>query len=164
MIIREAKTSDLEKITEIYNKAILNTVATFDIHPKTVNERMDWFNKHFIDNLPVFIMEIEKGVCGWISLSKLFDKCAYNNTTEISIYVDELSRGKGIGTKLMEHLLNDVRMKKSCHTIVARIASENKESIKLHLNCGFKLAGELKEVGYKFDRYIDVQFYQWIME
>ncbi|TCT12106.1 phosphinothricin acetyltransferase [Natranaerovirga pectinivora] len=162
MIIRDGKLKDLGRITEIYNQAILKTVATFDIEPKTVQDRKNWFDKYFSDNLPIFVMEVDNVVCGWISLSKLFDKCAYKNTTEISLYVDENFRCQGIGNQLMAHLLKEMRENRKCHTIIARIASENHESIKLHLKHGFKLAGELKEVGYKFDRYIDVQFYQWI--
>lgn len=160
-MIRRALITDIESITYIYNQAIIQTVATFDLDPKTLEDRKLWFEAHS-DQYPIFVAEVNGQVAGFISLSELFAKKAYNGTSELSIYIDEKYRKKGIGNGLMEKLLEYVQETKCCHTIISRIAGENEISIKLHKKFGFQLTGTLKEVGYKFNRYIDVHFYQWL--
>ncbi|MFP4661859.1 MAG: N-acetyltransferase family protein [Halanaerobiales bacterium] len=161
ILIRKAELKDLKRITEIYNQAVINTVATFDTEPKTIESRIDWFTSHD-DRYPVLVAEADIGVTGWASLSLWSDKCAYSNTAELSIYIDEGQRGKGIGNKLMCSIIDHVR-KTDCHTIISRIAGENEVSIYLHEKYGFELIGTMKEVGYKFGRYIDVHIYQIII-
>ncbi|MFW6287235.1 MAG: N-acetyltransferase family protein [bacterium] len=161
IVIRKAELKDLGEITEIYNQAILNTVATFDTEPKTIESRLEWFEKHD-ERYPVLVAESGEGVIGWASLSIWSDKCAYNKTAELSIYIDESQRGRGIGNELMGSIIKYAR-KTDCHTIISRIAGENEVSIYLHEKYGFKLIGTMKEVGYKFDRYIDVHIYQIIL-
>lgn len=158
LIIRKADINDLEKITEIYNQAVLHTTATFDTEVKTVKSRLDWFYKHD-DRYPIMVAVEDDLVIGWISLSLWSDKCAYRNTAEVSIYVDENQRGKGIGDTLMHSIIKHAEEVK-CHTIIARIAGQNEVSIYLHEKYGFEFIGTMKEVGYKFDRYIDVHMYQ----
>ena len=162
MLIRRATIEDLPYIVKIYNHAIVNTVATFDIVEQTVEEKIEWFNMHS-DVLPIFVAEINTTVVGWASLSKLYDRKAYSNSSEISIYVDEAFRNRGIGYSLMEYLISYVKETKCTHTIIARIADENNVSIKLHEKFGFVYAGMLKEAGYKFNRFIDVLFYQFMV-
>ena len=82
--IREAKIQDLNEITEIYNWAVLNTTATFDTNPKSLDEQMLWFENHGEKN-PIVIAESDNKIVGWASLSRWSDRCAYRDTAEISL-------------------------------------------------------------------------------
>ncbi|OCL26389.1 GCN5 family acetyltransferase [Orenia metallireducens] len=161
MKIRRAEIKDLGRITEIYNDAILNTTATFDIEIKTVDSRREWFDCHN-EKLPIYVAEKDE-VMGWVSLSKLFNKGAYAATVEISIYVDKKYRNRGVANALMKKIVSHAIENEEIHTVIARITGENKTSIHLHQKFGFEFAGTLKEVGYKFDRYIDVHLYQLLV-
>ena len=86
--IRKAKLDDIEKITEIYNEAILKTNATFDDKPKNIDEQKIWFNEHGKNN-PIIVAEENGIIFGWSALSKWSDRCAYSATAEISLYVLE---------------------------------------------------------------------------
>ena len=152
--IRVAMLKDLKGITEIYNHAILNTTATFDTEPKTVQEQKKWFKEHGSKN-PIVVAEIDKEIVGFASLSKYSTRCAYSDTAEISIYIKEKYRGKGIGKKLIKEIV-DTGEKTGIHAIISRIAEGNKISIHLHDIVGFKHVGIYKEVGYKFGKRLDV--------
>ncbi|TDX51630.1 GNAT family N-acetyltransferase [Orenia marismortui] len=161
MKIRFAKVEDLARITEIYNDAIINSTATFDMEKKTIKSRLEWFKDHD-HKLAIFVAENEGNVMGWASLSLLFKKDAYSGTTEISLYVDKEYRGQGIGKALMKRIIEHANTNDQIHTIIARITGENKISIDLHQKFGFEFVGTLKEVGYKFERYVDVHLYQFL--
>jgi L-amino acid N-acyltransferase len=152
--IRAAELKDLENITEIYNHAILNTVATFDTKPKTFEEQKEWFEGHGSKN-PILVAEIDKKVVGFASLSKYSTRCAYSDTAELSIYIKEKYQGKGIGKKLMKEII-DAGEKADLHAVISRIAEGNKVSINLHEEVGFNHVGIYKEVGFKFGKKLDV--------
>ena len=156
--IRPATENDIHAITEIYNEAILSTTATFDTEPKTMENRLDWFKGHD-EAHPVIVGEINGEVIGWASLSKWSDRCAYDSTAEVSLYVHQDHRNKGIGKRLLE-VLTLQGEEKGLHTLIARITEGNEKSIYLHERLGFELVGTLKEVGRKFDRLLDVHMLQ----
>jgi phosphinothricin acetyltransferase len=158
--IRRAIPGDLESITEIYNEAILTTVATFDTQPKTDEEQASWFASHGT-RYPILVAEDKGRVVGWASLSMWSDRCAYADTAENSVYVKEEHRGKGIGRKLLEALMKEGEAA-GLHTVIARIAGGNEVSIRLHESFGFEHIGVMKEVGRKFGRLIDVYMMQKI--
>ena len=104
MRIEKAKTDDVREIMEIYNDAILNTTATFDLEIKSYEDRMDWFNKH--DEFHPVLTAKEKGeVAGFARLSRAYEKKAYEGTCELTIYVKENFKRRGVGNKLMKELL-----------------------------------------------------------
>ena len=160
LIIKHAKLEDLEFITEIYNEAILRTVATFDTEPKTADEQKTWFAHHG-PKYPVFVAELDGVIVGWASLSKWSDRCAYSDTAEISLYVKEEFRGKGIGRKLLESIIQKGH-KVGLHTAIARITEGNEISVHLHESVGFQYIGVMKEVGRKFGKRLDVFLMQKI--
>ncbi len=160
LIIRPARPDDLNAITKIYNEAILTTDATFDTEPKTDEEQRTWFINHGPKN-PILVAELDSTVVGWASLSDWSDRCAYSDTAEISLYVKENSRGKGIGKKLLEEIIQEGE-KVGLHTIIARITTGNQQSIHLHENLGFEHIGVMREVGRKFGRLLDVLLMQKI--
>jgi len=158
--IRQADKSDLAAITDIYNEAILTTTATFDTEPKSLEEQEVWFNNHG-DCFPVIVAELNGTVVGWASLSKWSDRCAYAKTAEISVYIKDGYRGKGIGRKLMEEIVSRGR-KAGLHTIISRITAGNEISIRLHETMGFEHIGVMKEVGIKHGQLLDVCLMQLI--
>jgi phosphinothricin acetyltransferase len=161
-ITRKAELSDVDAITEIYNEAILTTTATFDTEPKSVAERLQWFQLHDKRH-PIYVAVLDGKVVGWISLSKWSDRSAYNDTGETSFYVKSESRGQGIGTTLIQTMIKEAQQLKY-HTIIARIAGESDVSLHVHANFGFVQVGILKEVGRKFGKLLDVHILQKMLD
>ncbi|HUX12249.1 MAG TPA: GNAT family N-acetyltransferase [Spirochaetia bacterium] len=162
LLIRIAELSDVPRIAEIYNQAVVRTVATFDTVEKTLEEMTDWFNHHG-NRHPATVAVVQRNVAGWASLSQWSDRCAYELTCEASIYVDEEYRGKGIGGRLFEDLIVRARAI-GMHTILSRIAGGNQISRKMHIDRGFVHLGTMREVGLKFGQLLDVDLYQMIFE
>ncbi|NLW45180.1 MAG: N-acetyltransferase [Syntrophomonadaceae bacterium] len=160
--IRDAVISDLPSILKIYNYAVKNLAATFDIEEKTLEERLEWFNQHR-GKYPLIVAELDGRVVGYCCLSSFRDKAAYSRSAELSIYIDPEHWSQGIGSELMREILRRAK-KLEYHTIIAGITADNEASIRLHRKFGFELAGCFKEVGFKFDRWHDVHFYQLVIE
>ena len=156
--IRTANLDDLKDITEIYNKAILETSGTFDTRTKTLEEQKKWFKNHGSKN-PIIVAEEDKKIVGWAALTQYSTKCAYSDTAEISLYVKEGCQGKGIGKNLIEEIVKEGE-KAGLHSLIARITEGNKISIHLHESVGFKHVGICKEVGFKFGKHLDVTLMQ----
>ena len=154
LIIKHARLEDLGPITEIYNEAVLRTIATFDTEPKTVDEQRTWFANHG-PKYPIFVAELDSVIVGWAALSKWSDRRAYSDTAEVSLYVKEGFQGKGIGRKLLESIVQEGE-KVGFHTVIARIAGGNEISVRLHESVGFQHIGIMKEVGRKFGKLLDV--------
>jgi L-amino acid N-acyltransferase YncA len=152
--IREAGAADAAVIAEIYNQAVVNTTATFDIEPKTVEDRAAWLAEHD-DEHPVLIAERDGVVVGWGSLSRFADRCAWDSTVEISTYVDDRHHGTGVGRALGTELIGRAR-ELGHHIVVSRVCAENAASIRLSEQLGFECVGRMHEVGRKFDRWLDV--------
>ena len=112
---------------------------------------------------PIVVCEFEEGVVGWASLSPWSDRCAYADTAEISLYVEEIHRGRGYGRMLMVSILG-AGTRASLHTIIARIAEGNEPSVRLHESFGFRTVGRLEEVGTKFGRRLYVEMLQKHLE
>jgi phosphinothricin acetyltransferase len=162
LTVRRAVLPDLDAITEIYNAAILKTVATFDTEPKTDLEQKSWFDGHGA-KYPILVAEQDGLIVGWASLSQWADRCAYSDTAEASLYVREGHQGQGIGRKLNEAIIEEGR-KAGLHTLIARIAEGNDASVHLAESSGYKHIGIMKEVGWKFGRLLDVYLMQLIYE
>jgi len=162
LTIRAAKLSDLGAITDIYNEAILKTVATFDTETKTLEEQESWFAEHG-PKYPMIVAEQDGRIVGWASLSRWSDRCAYSDTAEGSLYVKEEYQGKGIGRKLLEAIIR-AGQKAGLHTVVARITGGNEASIHLCESVGFEHIGVMKEVGRKFGKLLDVNLMQKIYD
>lgn len=157
---RNATAKDVKAITDIYNEAVLTTDATFDLEPKTEEERGVWLASH--DRMhPVLVAELDGVVVGWASLSEWSTRCAYADTVEISLYIKEEYRGKSAGRKLLEDILREGE-KVGLHTVLSRITTGNTISIHLHESFGFEHVGVMREVGQKFGQKLDVLLMQLI--
>lgn len=158
MNIRTSIISDVPSILVIYNEAVLNTVATFDTVPRTLEQQKEWFGQHS-PTYPVLVAE-EKGlIIGWASLNRYSDRLAYARTAELSLYVRSGHRGQGLGRQLMEAIL-EAGKAGGLHTVLSRIVEGNDASIHLHEQFGFDTVGTMREVGFKFDRLLDVVLMQ----
>lgn len=162
MEIRFAASSDLQSILKITNHAIENTTAIYEYEPKTIDWINSWFEEKQSNNFPIFVACINDEVIGFSYYSKFRARIGYQHTIEHSLYVHQQHQGKGIGKALMEQLIKSAT-KNKFHVMIARIDASNKGSIAFHEKFGFEIAGTLKEVGYKFDQWLDVVYMQKIL-
>jgi phosphinothricin acetyltransferase len=162
LAVRLAEARDARAIAEIYNEAIVGTISTFDTEPKTEQDRLEWLAAHG-GRHPVLVAEREGEVVGWAALTKWSDRPAYDGTVESSFYVAQKHRGAGVGRQLKERLIEEAR-KAGFHTIIARIAQGNRASRHMNESFGFVYVGTLREVGFKFGRWLDVDIMQLILE
>jgi phosphinothricin acetyltransferase len=160
--IRHAIESDLNAILDIYNDAILNTTAVYDYEPHTLNMRKHWFETKKEQGFPVFVAEENNEVLGFSSIGPFRVWAAYKYSVENSIYVKDRQRGKGIGKLLMQPLI-DAAKELKLHTIIAGIDADNKLSIEFHKQFGFEEVGYFKQVGWKFNRWLDLVFMQLLI-
>ena len=154
IIVRDATDHDAAIIAEIYNHYISGSTATFDTEPKTAEERRAWLATHDLAH-PVLVAEDSGAVVGWGSLTAWGARPAWRHTVEISSYVAPDSRGRGIGPLLMGALLERARQA-GHHAVLAQIVAENEASLRVTQRAGFEIVGHLREVGRKFDRWLDV--------
>lgn len=162
MVIRQAQEKDIPELTEIYNYEILNTTATFDMKPKTLEERRQWFLEHNIGNHPLFVAEEEGHVAGYASFSTYRSLEAYHETVELSVYVDRKFRRRGTARRLLEYILEWGRQREDIHMVISVITGENEVSLHLHEEFGFTCVGTIRQAGKKFGRYLDIVNYQLI--
>lgn len=160
MIIRTAAIKDMPRLLDIYNYEVLNGISTFDLHPKTMDDRMEWFLEHNIDNHPLIVAEIDGKAVGYASLSSYRPKEAYAATVELSVYVDPGYRGRGIARRLISDILEEARGRDDIHTVISVITDGNEASVKLHEEFGFTYCGTMKEVGKKFGKLLGTVSYQ----
>lgn len=134
--LRDATLEDLPKIVEIYNSTIPGRMVTADTEPVTVESRVNWFREHSKDLRPIWVLEEEKVICGWVSFQSFYGRPAYKATVEISIYVDENYRKKGIGRFLLNKAI-EVCPGLGIKTLLGFIFGHNKPSLNLFYYFGF---------------------------
>lgn len=157
---RLAVESDLVHVSRIYSHAVETSISTFDLEPPDRDywlERLD--GDHPGDHLIVAVDEHDHRVVGYAYSWSYRPRPAYDMTRETSIYLDESVRGEGVGKLLYEALLETLSIS-GVHTAVALVALPNPASEALHRACGFEEVGKLSQVGWKFDQWIDVKWYQ----
>ena len=160
--IRHATEDDLPAILEIYNDVILHTTAVYDYEPHTLEMRRQWFITKKEQGFPVFVAADDEKIVGLSSIGPFRAWAAYKYSVENSVYVSADSRGRGIGKLLIPPLIV-VAKELGLHTIIAGIDAANEASLKLHEHFGFKEVAHFREVGYKFDRWLDLKFLQLVL-
>lgn len=162
MKIREATKEDLPAILEIMNDAILNTTAIYDYNARTTEYINNWFEKKQSDDLPVIVGDLEGKTIGFGSygIFRAFD--GYKYSVEHSIYIADGFRGKGRGGELLQKLIA-LAKGQGFHTLIAGIDADNEGSCRFHSKFGFVKVGRFREVGYKFDRWLDLVFMQLLL-
>jgi L-amino acid N-acyltransferase YncA len=160
---RPATLDDIPSILEITNHEILNSTVLYEYEPRTLRQQTDWFNEKSDNNWPVLVAELDGKVVGFGTYGPFRARVAYRNSIEHSVYVHKDFRGKTIGHQLMIELIRLARIS-GYHTIIAGIDSSNKGSVEFHRKFGFETVGTFKEVGFKFNRWLDVIFMQLILD
>jgi phosphinothricin acetyltransferase len=160
LTIRPATNADQQAIMDIYNEAVQNTTATFDTDLRTLDKQMTWFRNHK-KNHPVLVGERDGKIIGWASLSPWSDRCAYDTTVEVSVYVHKDYRKQGIGSQLLKQV-TVLGQSLGNHTVLSRITQGNEQSIHLHEKLGYRHVGTMKEVGFKFGKFLDVHMMQLV--
>ncbi len=163
MQVRLANESDLEQLLTIYNDIILNTTAVYQYEPHNLQMRREWYKTKQKEGFPVFVAEDNNSIAGFSTLGTFRNWQAYKYSVENSIYVASNNRGKGVGKLLMPPLI-DAAIKMDMHTIIAGIDATNEASLHLHKKFGFEEVAWFKEVGYKFNRWLDLKFLQLILK
>lgn len=162
MLVRQATIQDLPRLLEIYNEVIVHTTAVYDYEPHTLDMRRQWFEAKQQQGFPVFVAEENDVIEGFSSIGPFRAWAAYKYSVENSIYVAASARGKGVGKLLMPPLIEAAK-EMGLHTIIAGIDASNEASIKLHRHFGFEEVAHFKQVGWKFDRWLDLKFLQLIL-
>ncbi|HKX61430.1 MAG TPA: GNAT family N-acetyltransferase [Verrucomicrobiae bacterium] len=161
--VRRAAEEDLPGILEIYNDAVLTTTATYDYEPRSLEHRRQWFLERQRDDYPIFVATHSgQRVVGWSALNPYHARVGYRFTAENSVYVAAAQRGRGIGRQLLGPLLI-AGQERGLRAIIAAIDADNEASIRLHASFGFEKVGHFKQVGYKFDRWLDVVYMEKIL-
>jgi phosphinothricin acetyltransferase len=153
-IVRPATDADQPAILEITNEQIVNGTATFDLEARSLAQQREWAAQ-FTDPYVLLVAEDAGEVVAWGCLHPFGRKPGYRFTAENSVYVRADRRRQGLGRIVLGALVEAARAN-GFHTILARIAGENPSSVALHAELGFVEIGHEREVGYKFERWLDV--------
>ena len=158
MAIRPAIADDAPAIAAIYNREVKETMATFDLVARTLEQQQDWLAAR--SGAFAAIVAIDgSDLVGFASLSPYKERAAYRTTVEDSIYVHREWAGRGVGRSLLSELINVARQS-GFHSVMARIEASSEASRALHAACGFELVGIEREVGRKFNRWLDIAVMQ----
>jgi phosphinothricin acetyltransferase len=161
--IRAATLDDAAAIADIYNYEVLHTTATFDLVPRSLHDQRAWLGARSGAFAAVVAVDDGDAVVGFASLSPYKERAAYRTTVEDSVYVRRDRAGHGIGSLLLGRIVGVARTS-GFHSIIARIEASGVASRALHASCGFELVGVEREVGRKFNRWLDVAVMQLLVE
>lgn len=159
-LVRSMRRDDAARIGEIYNYYVTHSHVTFEedlVGPDEMGSRVEAICAVF----PAFVWEEAGRVAGYAWANKWRERSSYRYSVEVSAYVDPDERGRGIGRMVYRSVLDGLHSR-GVHAVLAGIAQPNVASERLHERLGFAKVAHLREVGYKFDRWIDVAYWQLV--
>jgi L-amino acid N-acyltransferase len=160
MLIRDAQTPDLPQILAIFNDVIATSTAIYATEPTTLAERADWFDQRRRRGFPVLVAVEGESVLGFSSFGEFRGAWSgYRHSVEHSVHVRADARGRNVGRHLVEALFARAAALDK-HVMVGGVDAANEGSIRFHERLGFARVGHFKEVGRKFDRWLDLVFLQ----
>lgn len=145
MYIRNAVEADLKAIVSIYNASIPGRLATADLHPVSVESRLEWFYQHSSTSRPILVMETDNVILGWLSFQSFYGRPAYQATAEISIYVSSTYQRQRVAHKLLTSAIS-LSPSLGLNTLLGFIFAHNQPSVKLFELFGFQTWGHLPQV------------------
>lgn len=160
--VRQATHDDAHAIADIYNHYVAATCVTFETDPVTAPDMAERIAETTNAGLPWLVAESASGVLGYAYASKWKGRCAYRFSAESTVYLSKEHTGAGIGRRLYEALVEQLRAAK-LHAVIGGIALPNDASIALHERMGFEKVAHFREVGFKQDRWIDVGYWQLLL-
>lgn len=159
MQIRHATPADLPAMLAIYNDVIATTTAIYDYTARAMDAHEAWFRTKQEQNWPVLVADEDGAVAGYGTYGPFRSWPAYLHSVENSIYVAAERRGRGVGSALLPAII-DHAAQRGFHTMIAGIDAANEGSLHLHGKFGFHKVAQFHEVGWKFDRWLDLVFLQ----
>jgi len=142
---RIARLQDLPAIIDIYNSTIPSRMVTADTEPVSLDARRAWFDEHTPDRYPLWVVEEAGQLIGWLSYSPFRTRPAYVHTAEVSIYLHEAARGRGLGSYLLAQAI-EFAPRIELHTLVGLVFGHNLASLKLFERFGFMRWAEMPRV------------------
>jgi L-amino acid N-acyltransferase YncA len=161
--IRDALETDCAGMLIIYNEVLHTSTAIFSNQTRSDEQQRYWFEDRTSQGLPVLVACDESGIVGFASYGPFRAWPGYRYTVENSIYFAPNARQRGYGTRLLAALVQRAT-EAELHTMVAGIDGENTGSMRLHEKLGFARVAHLQQVGKKFDRWLDLTFYQRLLQ
>ena len=161
-MIRSATEDDSPSIADIYNHYILNTVVTFEEQAVSPGEASSRIKKVLSDSLPYLVAVQDHLVVGYAYAAKWHERSAYRYSAETTIYLESSHVGKRIGNDLYSVLIDHLK-EGGLHVAMGGIALPNPRSVALHEKLGFRKVAHYKEVGFKFNKWIDVGYWQLVL-
>lgn len=158
-VIRGAVEADADAIAAIYGHHVLNGTASYDLEPPPPKFHREKIRRIVGTNWPFLVAELDGEVSAYAYVTQFRDRAAYRFTAEDSIYVHPERTGRGLGKALLQQLL-DQSAAYGFRTIIAVIGGAEPASVALHRGCGFREAGRLVAVGFKFGRWLDSVYMQ----
>ena len=143
--IRDAQEADLPVIIQIYSAAIATRMATAQLEPVTIEDRRDWLEQHSPDRHPFWVLEIDREIAGWLTLKPFLPRCAYRGTAEVSVYVHQSFRRRGVGRRLLQEAIKRAPSLQ-ISTMIGLIFTHNGPSLKLFEQLGFEKWGLLPRI------------------
>jgi phosphinothricin acetyltransferase len=160
-MIRQARPSDAEAIVSIYNHYVTNTTISFEESPVSVKE-MEGRIHEVMTTLPWLVLEEQGQVLGYAYATKWRVRHAYRYSVESTVYLDKHVLGRGHGRSLYSELLKELK-ERSVHCVIGGITQPNAASVALHEKMGFEKVAHFKQVGWKFEKWLDVGYWELIL-
>lgn len=160
--LRDAAPDDLPGVLAIYNDVLASSTAIFSHQPATLEDRWGWWQARIAQGYPVLVARDALGVAGFATFGDFRSGPGYRFTVEHTVHVRADGRGRGVGTHLMRALFARAASLGK-HVMVAGVDASNTASIRFHERLGFTRTGCLREVGYKFDHWLDLVFLQRVI-
>jgi phosphinothricin acetyltransferase len=159
--IRHAEERDAEAIRSIYNYEVEHETATFDLVPRSLEDQLEW-QRARTGAFCVYVAELDGEVVGFGALSPYKERAAYRTSVEDSVYIRRDLGRQGIGRAMLSHLL-EAAENGGFHAVMARITTLSEGSIALHEALGFQLVGIERQIGRKFNKWLDVALMQCLL-
>lgn len=160
--IRSAAAADAADLARIYNHYVAHTYASFETAPVTATDMSSRLAQVLGAPLPWLVAETAGRVVGYAYAARWKGRAAYRHSVESTVYLAADNVGKGVGLRLYVALIEALRTA-SAHTVIGGIALPNEPSVRLHEKLGFAKVAQFHQVGYKFDRWIDVGYWQLLL-
>lgn len=162
-IIRDANFEDIPQVLAIVNHSILYSTSNYSYQIQTLEYQLEWYKKKLASGFPILVADCEGKTVGFGTYGSFREKIGYQFTVEHSVYVAEENIGKGIGKLLLRRLIKKAKSE-GFHSMIGVIDASNKDSIVFHKKFGFIENGTIKEVGFKFNKWLDATIMQLFLK
>ena len=162
LTIRDAVEQDVPAILAIYNDVIGTSTAVYRDDPASLADRLEWFNARRAQAYPILVAAGDSGILGFASYGDFRSWPGYRFSVEHSVHIRADERGRGVGTTLMQALIRRA-IEQDKHVMIGGVDADNEPSLRFHERLGFVRAAHLRQVGFKFGRWLDLVFVQRIL-